>query len=176
MEPELDVLTAADVERLTDWNVPPLDAVPHDVRPEIVTYYLAVAGIPDCFDPLAGLDVELRAGWSATDGRTMPATPGSVDLFVGAHLRMIDTWWLAIDSLDTSVRGPYGLPPWAEDFVKGELQNLFDATTALQRRHHLSPRQRRTRAFQVTRIWVRPVQRHGRPLLKPAGTLLSPRQ
>ncbi|MFK0142642.1 hypothetical protein [Streptomyces murinus] len=134
MEPELGTLTAADVEHLTDWDAPPLDAVPHEVRPDIVAYHLAVAGIPDCFDSLEeGEDLVSAAGWSVTDGHAMPTTSGSVDRFVRAHLAMIDTWWLAIDSLDAAVRGPSGLPPWAQEFVKGELRSLFDATTALQR-------------------------------------------
>ncbi|MEV6421614.1 hypothetical protein [Streptomyces sp. NPDC051662] len=150
MEPEL-TLTAADVEHLTDWGAPPLDAVPHEMRPDIVAYYLAIAGIPDCFDSLDDGDLALAAGCSATDGHATPATPSSIDSFVRAHLAMIDTWWLAIDSLDAAVRGPYGPPPWAQKFVKGELQSLFDATTALQRavitHHHGSAGPQLSRAY-----------------------------
>ena len=125
--------TAADVERLTDWDIPPLNEVPHEVRPDIVAYHSAVAGIPDCFDSLDEGDLSQLAEWFTADGQAMPATPNSVDSYVRAHLAMINTWWLAIDSLDAVVRGPHGLPPWALAFVGGELQSLFAATTALQR-------------------------------------------
>lgn len=132
MEPDIDQPPRGDADHLTDWDRPPLDAVPHQLRPEITAYYRAVSGISDCFSSLNAADLSLPAGWSA-EGREVPATPRSVDSFVRAHLAMIDTWWLAIDSLDAAVRGPHELPPWAQEFVGGELQSLFEATTALQR-------------------------------------------
>ncbi|WP_157876967.1 hypothetical protein [Streptomyces graminilatus] len=129
MEAELRPPTAADIERWIDWSLPPLDAVPHGDRTLVVTYYTDIAGIPDCF---GGLDERplLALAEPGTDGLDPAA---AVDGFVRAHLDMLDTWYQAIDSLDTRIRDSIGLPPWAAAFLHGEAEQLFIATSTLDR-------------------------------------------
>ncbi|MEU6350133.1 hypothetical protein ABZ896_12480 [Streptomyces sp. NPDC047072] len=118
----------ADIEPLIEWDIPPLDAVPAGDRPFVVAYYAAIAGILDCFD---GIDEQPLADQAipGTEGRLKPAA--AVDSFVRAHLDILDTWYQAIDSLDGCARGDAGLPHWAEQFLRGEAEDLFRATSAL---------------------------------------------
>jgi hypothetical protein len=147
MEAELRPPTATDIEHLIDWSIPPLDAVPNGDRTLVVTYYANTAGIPDCFD---GLDETplLELAEPGTDG---PDHAAAVDSFVRAHLDMLDAWYQAIDSLDARIRDASGLPSWAAEFLHGEAEQLFTATSTLDRavitHHHGSAGPRLSAAY-----------------------------
>ncbi|ARZ72614.1 hypothetical protein SMD11_7038 [Streptomyces albireticuli] len=113
--PAITAPTAFEVERLIDWTQPPYDAVPKEHRPAVVEYETATYGIPDAAE---GATVETLRDWAADAGEGGRATPEviarAVDAMVRRDLRTLDTWHLALDTLDSSLRGPAGLPDWAK--------------------------------------------------------------
>lgn len=127
-------ITREEVEALTDWTRHPLDSVPADMRPIVLTYEHAIVGTEDCFDLLDGGSIHEMANYAANaPGKTVTA---EADAFVRGHLKMLDTWHDALDGLDSDLRGDVvagGLPDWAHALLKHEARRLFLATTTLLR-------------------------------------------
>lgn len=127
-------ITREQVEALIDWTRYPLDSVPADKRPIVVTYEHTNAGIEDCFDYFDGGTIREMANLAInTSGKTMAA---EADRFVRGHLGMLGTWHDALDGLDSELRGHVvagGLPEWAHTLLKCEARKLFLASNTLLR-------------------------------------------
>lgn len=128
-------ITREEVEALTDWTRYPLDSVPVEQRPTVLTYEHAIVGIEDCFDSLDGAAIRSCSQYAAKD-RPWTTPKDEADTFITGHLAMLDTWHDALDGLDSDLRGDVvagGLPDWAHALLKHEARGLFLATTTLLR-------------------------------------------
>lgn len=128
-------ITREQVEALIDWARYPLDSVPADRRPIVLTYEHAIIGLQDCYESLDGDAIRDLVTYATVElGR--PSPKEVADEFITGHLGMLDTWHDALDGLDSELRDHIvagGLPDWAHDLLKCEARRLFLATTTLLR-------------------------------------------
>lgn len=106
------------------------------IRDAVNRYTDQIAGIPDSFDSLTSESIRDLAKFAvthSTDGTTVAA---EADKFVRGHLDMLTRWHDALDQLDSEIRSNVvsgGISEWAQQYLKAEARELFDANTVLLR-------------------------------------------
>jgi hypothetical protein len=106
-----------------------------DQHPATTAYEKTIAGIPDCFSYMTGEAIREIATYAVT---LNPDTTEAVeaDTFIRGHFEYLTTWHDALDGLDSEIRGDVvegSIPDWAQQYLKAQARELFDATTDLQR-------------------------------------------
>lgn len=100
-------------------------------HPAITEYETATAGIPDSFDCLTAQVIRDHVEWSGQVSATVAASE-----CIRGYFAMLDTWYDAIDALDSELRCNVvagALPDDQALYLKLQALALFAATTDLQR-------------------------------------------
>jgi hypothetical protein len=109
---------------------------PQQLHAAASRYGEQIAGIPDCFDYLTGATIRELAEFAAINTPGAGGAAAEADKFIRGHLDMLTRWHDALDQLDSEIRSDVvegSIPDWAQQYLKAEAREFFDAHTTLLR-------------------------------------------